>query len=195
MTTKQRLENELEDLFSQQKSIDDKIVKTRKKLENIKSEEVEKQIKDNGGITPELIMQPGLWKGISHTLYERLTKWVWHNYHNKGVIYDGSGADQLSLAVQFDKRRPFEHQLGLMDFYPYLIPVWKDSYNKNSKHFRIGVTESTLSQYGSYNIFKEVDSDIWRLVKIVYSSERSVFSSKDIKEVLRYVYDHHPMEY
>lgn len=73
---------------------------------------------------------------------------------------------------------------GLQKILPYIKPVdgWKI----------IDILESTLSQYGSYSLY--VGEKVCELRKCTYGSERVIFKSKSLREVLEYIRKDHPYD-
>jgi hypothetical protein len=70
---------------------------------------------------------------------------------------------------------------GLHKILPHIKPVdgWKV----------INILESTLSQYGSYSLY--VDEKVCELRKCTYGSERVIFKSKSLREVIEYIQKNH----
>lgn len=56
----------------------------------------------------------------------------------------------------------------------------------------VDILESTLSQYGSYSLY--VGEKVCELRKCTYGSERVIFKSKSLREVLEYIQKHHPYD-
>lgn len=70
---------------------------------------------------------------------------------------------------------------GLQKILPYIEPVdgWKI----------VDILESTLSESGSYNLY--VGEKVCELRKCTYGSERVIFKSKSLREVLEYIQKNH----
>lgn len=73
---------------------------------------------------------------------------------------------------------------GLQKILPHIKPVdgWRV----------VGILESTLSELGSYWLY--VNEKICELRKCTYGSERVIFKSKSLLEVLKYIRKNHPYD-
>lgn len=98
---------------------------------------------------------------------------------------------QICLKVMFDQFQPFEKQLGILEFVPYLLPISNFSSRYNGKFCDkfIDIFEYTLSEYANYQIV--LRDETWSIIN-TRGLEKGIYDSKDLREVLKYVYDHMP---
>lgn len=81
---------------------------------------------------------------------------------------------QIILAVCFDQNKPFENQLSILEAVPYI------------RSGVISIFDHELSKFETRDIHFEEDG------YSVKSHRKEYFKSKDIKQVLKYVYDRFP---
>lgn len=74
---------------------------------------------------------------------------------------------------------------GLEKILPYIKPVEVCGENWKILH----ILESTLSQFGSYSLY--VGEKVCEIRKLTYGSERTIFKSKSLREVLEYIQKNH----
>lgn len=122
-------------------------------------------------------------------------------FYNSGIYYGGNyftsentQKSQIALKVIFDQNKPFDEQLGILEFIPYLLPVNGRDYKTKLYDKCIGVFEESLSEGGVYQIVYIEKDKIWKLIITTYGREQSLITNKDIKEVLHHVYLYHPYE-
>lgn len=98
---------------------------------------------------------------------------------------------QRVLKVAFDQNRPFEDQLQVLDFVPYIVPTETRASRRTKSGLRkvIKVFDYTLSAGACYYV--EVLADNSAQFSTSYS-EKQMFP--DVTACLRYVYDNHPYE-
>jgi hypothetical protein len=128
--------------------------------------------------------------GLGMHLYRRRQTWM-RETTGDSVAFSGyfQETNQGAVRVAFRKYKPFEDQLHILQFAPFIKPITHDGKTFKS----IGVFEHTLSRYGVYNI--EIFSDTcWHLCNTAYSHKTIIKEFSGARECLRYVYDNHPYE-
>lgn len=114
------------------------------------------------------------------------------SYYDKGLFFGGywSDTNQRAVSVKFDQNKPFEEQLGILEFIPYI-----KANEKNIKKIRI--FESSLSEGGAYSI--EYDDSkklaIYEIVKTSWGTNKTLETFHNLEACLKYVYDNHPYEW
>lgn len=138
-------------------------------------------------ITPEWFMSFSQWREIGGDVYGRLADWFDKTYADKGLGRDGSWpGGQVVLELRLDQNKPFEDQLGLLDFWPHVRPGTTDD---GDVYCYVDIMEYTLSQNNHY--FMRANPEKTEI--IVTSRYRQVLcKTGDIREAVRYVYDRLP---
>lgn len=122
------------------------------------------------------------------TLYRRIKQFV-ARFSKGSIEISGYRTEthQRALQVAFDQNKPFEDQLQILEFVPYIKPAKPNRYLSTEKRKIIGVFEYTLSKNEIYYIEIAEDGQVYFCTHI-----RELKEFPDLKSCLRYVYDHHP---
>lgn len=103
------------------------------------------------------------------------------------------GRHQIGLSVKFDQNLPFEDQLSILDFIPYIEESYDDDYNENNlnEYKTFSVFEFSLSADGIYYVrFKEEKAYLC----VIRFHTFSILKSGTMMDVLEYIYNNHPYE-
>ena len=100
------------------------------------------------------------------------------------ISEDDEYITQIHLQVDFDQNKPFEEQLGVLEFIPYIKKI------KGEEFKLVGVLEETCSFHGIYEL--RIYPDHTELTVTSCGHLKIVFSNVDIKVVLKHVYDNFP---
>lgn len=136
------------------------------------------------GITIEKIMSINFmtFQGKWHKI---ITNWLYKNYTN--IQFGGFVVQtkQLCIGTNFDQNKPFEEQIGIIDFISFI--------RSNEEGWKyINVFESSLSRYGIYSI--ELKPNNARLVFSAGFKKDIIYEAETLMDVLKYVYDNHPYQ-
>lgn len=168
------LKQVLNKLCKQRDEITKEIIKIDKELQKLRSNKLDLSV-----ITPEKFMSIHWIDRYSNNVYKKLSKWFQDNYDEKGLLCCGEyeyATGQRYLKLAFNQARPFDEQLGILEFIPYL----------DEDH--VGIREKSLSQYGSWTL-KNIKSN-----PILCRNRYEVAKFDNLMDALKYIYKHHPAE-
>lgn len=172
----QELEAQLEKSRKEYAEKGDEIVRLVEKLRDIRSATLDLNV-----ITPEKYMAIKNIDQYNTAVWKRLRNWFDKNYNMRGLYSSGEMIDcgQRSLSLYFEQSRPYEDQLGILDFLPYM------EYN------HIGMMTEDCSRSGVLRLHN-IKSGKPELRKTVYGRERVEKTFETLDEALRYCYNNLP---
>lgn len=173
------LEKQINALCQKRDALNEEIRALHAKLKTMRTEALNLDLEH---ITPEKYMSVRNIDQYNGSVYSALQDWLQNNYMSRGVYASGEVGyyGQRFLKLMFDQNRPFEEQLGIKDFLPYI------------DYDYLGIFDDTLSANGIYELH-----DIHakpKLTKTVYGRIRDEKQFDTFDEALKYVYDRHPYE-
>lgn len=193
------LKKERDSIFEQIKPLNIKVQSLYDDIEELngKLSEVERNEMDQSGITEDAriayyLENDGDTKGSEH--YHATCKF----WQDMGMRPDGyfPSINQKSLSVMLYKDKSTNAKT--IDTITKTLPHMKtidgiDEYRPNIKVF--GIFEHTLSEYGSYSLFFDTDTEEWIVSIIVYRSRRDVYVTKSLDDVINYISEHHSYDF
>jgi hypothetical protein len=140
-------------------------------------------------MTPEKFMGFREWNNINSDIHDKLADWFSFNYSKKGLKRNGYNAytQQSGLNLMFDQNVPFEEQLGILDFFPFIEP--SEYHGQKIKSIHVGIFEHTLSEQYSYSLQANPEKTNFTVEN---HCGHEYFESGNLMDTLKFIYERFP---